>query len=230
MAANTLLYGLKWPVECKLKVHALAAQIHQPNLKNLIRRFLYDQLHRERGPPPPDIDISMCPRFFGKISMFHSASATYYAPSDLSGIGGMRRECIRATPSWHKGPPRYDCALVTTDPNLNGIHGLDVARVLLFFSLEFQNKEYPCALIQWYIKTSEEPDEVTGMWTVECEMKDGEPFVSVIHLDCIMRAAHLVPMYGDGFIPMIDPSNTLDAFKLYFINKYADHHVCEITT
>jgi hypothetical protein len=228
VAANTLLRGLSWSVERKQKVHALAAQIHQPNLENLIRRFLYDQLHQDHG-PPPDVDISMCPQFFGKISVFHSASATYYAPSDPSGIGGMRRECIRASPSWHKGRPRYDCVLVTTD-NLGGMRGLDVARVLLFFSLEFQNKEYPCALVQWYMKTGEEPDGVTGMWTVECEMDHGEPFVSVIHLDCIMRAAHLIPVYGDGFIPKIDPSNTLDTFELYFINKYADHHAFEIIT
>jgi hypothetical protein len=118
--ANTLSCSLKWPVERKLRVHTLAAEVHQPNLENLIRRFLYDQLHQGRG-PPPDVDINMCPRFFGKVSVFHSASATYYAPSDLSGVGSMRRECIRATPLWHKGPPRYDCVLVNTDPNLSGM-------------------------------------------------------------------------------------------------------------
>jgi hypothetical protein len=116
------------------------------------------------------------------------------------------------------------------DPNLDGMRGMDVARVLLFFSFKFRNKVYPCALVQWYMKTDEEPDNVTGMWTVEHEMRDGEPFVSVIHLDCIVRAVHLLPLCGDGFIPAIDPADTLDAFELYFVNKYADHHAFEIIT
>jgi len=110
------------------------------------------------------------------------------------------------------------------------MRGLDVARVLLFLSLDFQGKKYPCALVKWFIKTDEEPNDVTGMWTVEPEMKDGEPLISIIHLDCIIRAAHLIPVYGDDFIPMIHPSDTLDAFELYSINKYADHHAFAIIT
>src|SRR4051794_7294698 len=59
-ARNTLSCGLKRPIERKLRVHTLAAEVGQPNLENLIRRFLYDQLHQGHG-PPPDIDINMCP-------------------------------------------------------------------------------------------------------------------------------------------------------------------------
>jgi hypothetical protein len=172
----------------------------------------------------------MCPHFFGRISIFHSAVATYYAPSDLSGIGGMRREWIRATPSWQNGPPRYDCALISTTSNLDGTHSLDVARILLCFSLEFQQKEYPCALVQWYTKIGDQPNGITGMWAVEREMMDSEPVISVVHLDCVMRAAHLIPVYGNDFIPITDPSDTLDAFDTYFINKYADHHAFEVIT
>jgi hypothetical protein len=230
VTVNPLPHGLKWSTECKRTVHALADQIHQPNLQNLIRRFLYDQLHEGNDPSSSDVDISMCPQFYGRISVFYSATATYYAPCDLSGIGGMRREWIRATPSWQKSTPRYDCVLVNTDSNLSRMQGLDVVRILLFFSLEFQQKEYPCALVQWYTKIGGEPNSITGMWVVEREMKDGEPVVSVIHLDCIMRAAHLIPVYGDGFIPVIDPSDTLDTFDLFSLNKYVDHHAFEIIT
>jgi hypothetical protein len=41
----------------------------------------------------------------------------------------MRSERIRALPSWRNGPSRYDTVLVSTDRQLEGMIGLDVARV-----------------------------------------------------------------------------------------------------
>jgi hypothetical protein len=41
----------------------------------------------------------------------------------------MRRECIRAVRSWHKGPPRYDCVFVVTDETAEGMRSLDVAHI-----------------------------------------------------------------------------------------------------
>jgi hypothetical protein len=41
-------------------------------------------------------------------------------------------------------------------------------------------------------RSSNKPDEDTGMWVVEPDFNaDGSPLVSVIHLDCILRAATL---------------------------------------
>ena len=40
-------------------------------------------------------------KMISQVSVFHSAVATFYALSDISGIRGMRREHIRSTPSWH---------------------------------------------------------------------------------------------------------------------------------
>jgi hypothetical protein len=40
----------------------------------------------------------------------------------------MRSERIRALPSWRNGPSRYDTVLVSTDRQLEGMIGLDVAR------------------------------------------------------------------------------------------------------
>src|ERR1700733_8129563 len=94
-------------VERKCQAYELAAELDQPDFTMLIRQFLQGQLH-------PDLDreslISanslpdILPNFRERISVYNSASAMFYAPSDLSGVGGMRREHIRAVPSWRKGP------------------------------------------------------------------------------------------------------------------------------
>lgn len=42
----------------------------------------------------------------------------------------------------------------------------DVARVRLFFSFRFCGKFYPCALVHWYSRIGDSPDEDTGMWRV----------------------------------------------------------------
>ena len=44
--------------------------------------------------------------------------------SDLSGIGGMRHERIRAVQSWRKGPPWYDCVFVVTDDMAEGANAI----------------------------------------------------------------------------------------------------------
>lgn len=173
-----------------------------------------------------------CPVLTGKISVFSSASATFYAPSDPSGITGMRREHIRAVPSWRRGPGRYDCVFINTHPELEGMRGLDVARVLLLFSFVFNNKIYPCALVHWFSLIHKERDEDTGMWMVRPDMAgDDSPAISVIHLDCIFRAAHLFPIFGQESIPRtILSHNSLDAFISFYVNKYIDHHAFEIAS
>ncbi|KAF8228269.1 hypothetical protein L208DRAFT_1292550, partial [Tricholoma matsutake] len=67
--------------------------------------------------------------FYGKITIYTSAIATFYAPSDISGVGGMRCECIHAVKSWRKGPSSYDTIFVNTDSSLEGMRGLDVAHI-----------------------------------------------------------------------------------------------------
>ncbi|KAH9980447.1 hypothetical protein BJV77DRAFT_1062620 [Russula vinacea] len=219
-------------IQYKRNVTDLAKEIHQPALPELIRRFLYDQLYPESRITSSDVCLDACPIFSGIISVYTSAAATYYAPSDLSGVGGMHREHIRATPSWRQGPPRYDCAFVNSRPELDGMRGLDVVRILRFFSLNFRGVTYPCALVRWFSLVSDECDEDTGMWMVQPAVTDdGLPDISVIHLDCVVRAAHLLPIYGDNPIPRsISLHDTLDAFVAFYINKYVDHHAFEIAS
>ncbi|KAF8802623.1 hypothetical protein BYT27DRAFT_7306648 [Phlegmacium glaucopus] len=168
--------------------------------------------------------------FYGRITIYPSAVATFHAPSDISGIGGMRRERIRAVKSWRKGPGRYDTIFVNTDPSVEGMRGLDVAHVRLFFSFSHDGIKYPCALVHWFSCVGNLPDDHTGMWVVEPDTLDtGENHTAIIHLDTIVRASHLIPVFGPQRVSRtLSFTDTLDTFTSFYVNKYVDHHVFEI--
>ncbi|KIK82053.1 hypothetical protein PAXRUDRAFT_154645 [Paxillus rubicundulus Ve08.2h10] len=143
----------------------------------------------------------------------------------------MKREYIRSCPMWRHEQPQHDWVFVTTDPGLNGMCGMDVVHVLAFFSFTLHGQHYPCAVVHWFIH-SEEPDEITGMWIV-CPgfNAHNQPDISIIHLDTIYHAAHLIPIYGIQDIPPeIQPHQSYDVFRAYYINKFADHHTFEIAS
>ncbi|KAJ7101001.1 hypothetical protein C8R43DRAFT_1141269 [Mycena crocata] len=206
-------------------VEALAAHIHQPRFPELLRRFLYEELH---GPPAdnaPLIPIDSCPAFAGCITVHHSAIARFYAPSDLGGAGGMYRERIRSNPNWH-GFARRDTVLV--DVGAPVMNGIVIGRVLLFFAFSFADQLYECALINWLVPVGNAPDPDTGMWVVELERQRGVPTLAIIKLDTIARASHLIGVYGTAALPEdFHFSDSLDAFNTYFVNRYADHHMHE---
>ena len=155
----------------------------------------------------------------------------FYAPSDISGVGGMRRERIRAVKSWRKGPGRYDTIFINTDPLAEGMRGLDIARVQLFFSFSHNGTQYPCALVHWFSHVGDSPNDNTGMWMVEPDTSDddNEPITSIIHLDTIIRAAHLLPVFGHDYVSQtLSFTDTLNKFTRFYVNKYADHHAFEI--
>jgi hypothetical protein len=104
--------------------------------------------------------------------------------------------------------------------------GLDVAHVRLFFSFTYEGMKYPCALAHWFLHVGESPDENTGMWVVEPDvLDDGTHHAAVIHLDSIFHAAHLIAIYGEEFVlNYLSFTDSLDAFHVYYVNKYIDHH------
>ncbi|KAG2117733.1 hypothetical protein DEU56DRAFT_874097 [Suillus clintonianus] len=203
----------------------LADQIGEPELTTHIQRFLHDQLHcsdsNSEASESGAGSSSALPELHEKITLYTSAIATFFAPSDVSGIGGMRYERIRAVDTWRNGPGRYDCVFISTDPTVE---------VRLFFSFKHNGVHYPCAFVHWFKHVHDSPDENTGMWVVEPETReDGTRFASVIHLDCIFRAAHLMPVFGHEFVPTyLSYTQTLDAFRTYYVNKYIDHQAFEI--
>ncbi|KAH9162333.1 hypothetical protein EDB89DRAFT_2026206, partial [Lactarius sanguifluus] len=213
-------------------IDRLAGYVDQPQLLEYIRRFLYDQLHPEAEVCGMDAPLHLCPMVSSAlcIKVFHSAACTYHAPSDLSGIGGMHREFIHATPSWKKGPGRYDCVYIERDSKLDGFSGLSVARVNLFFSFSFRDTVYPCALVQWFSTYGDSPCEETGLWGVKPEFDARQRrLCSVIHVDMILRSAHLIGVAGTQRLPRtFTHHDSLYAFRLFYVNKYADHHAHEI--
>ena len=214
------------------EVTTLAGQLGQPEIPDLIRRFLYQQENPESIIPLGDLPLNICPALsHTKVYVYPSAIATYFAPSDKSGTKGMFRERIRAVDSWRKGAPRHDCVFVEQDSDLEGFRGLLVARVRFFFSIRHNKVSYPCALVSWYSVIGDQPCPDTKMWKVQPDLDDlGQPTLDIIHLDTILRNAHLMGVC-DGATRL--PYNfkfhdTLDSFKAFYVNKYIDYHAHEI--
>ncbi|KAI0349050.1 hypothetical protein OH77DRAFT_1499678 [Trametes cingulata] len=134
-------------------VHALMRRLRQPQLDIHLRRFLHDQLNPELelADDLPADDMPVLP----------PASATFYAPSSLAGVGGMHQEIIRCVPHWYGQRPRYDTVLVQTDPDAPGMLGMTVARVRAFLSFTYDYVRYNCALVEWFELDGDEPDPVT---------------------------------------------------------------------
>jgi hypothetical protein len=146
----------------------------------------------------------------------------------------MYKERIRANPRW-KGNRRFDTVFVTLsdDDSEEGqfMRGMLVARVLLFFSFYDPklHEEVPCALVNWFIPATEDADPSTGMWVLKPEVSGGKPTLEVIHIDTIVRGAHLLPLYGSGFLfEDFCYANALDAFDYYFVNSHIDYHAHEL--
>ncbi|KAF6755243.1 hypothetical protein DFP72DRAFT_811830 [Ephemerocybe angulata] len=204
----------------------LANHIRQPQLTDSFLEYLFTERYPNDKLP---LNIAQKMQYTGKVYVYHSAVARYYAPSDACGAGGMQRQTIRCNPNW-RGKPRYDTAFVA-ESDEPGMRGLLVAQVLLFFSFTDPDtrKEHSCALVNWFNAVGNGPDPVTGMWVVEREEVEGTRPLQVVSLSSIVRGAHLLPVYGDGMLPpWISFTNSLDAFEHYFVNPYIDHHAHEL--
>lgn len=214
-------------------------QVDEPDLTRLIQEFVYEQRH----PGSCARDIPNLPPFYEKITIHTAAVATFHAPSDLAGIGGMKRERIHAVSRWRKGPGRYDTLFINAasddvdddaeDSSPRGILGLEVARAHLFFSFTLDRVKYPCALVHWFSRSTDTPSDVTGMYTVEPDrLPNGQPATAVVHLDTVFRAAHLLPVFSNH--PPLSRhqrhEQTLDSFSEFYVNRYIDHHAFEVVT
>jgi hypothetical protein len=202
------------------------------NLLALVQHFLYDQLHPDSELPSHAVEPVLLPTPQSTVAVFPSAIATFFAPSDISGLCGMYRQRIRATSLWRRGDipaPRYDTVLVSTGSDTDGLDGTHVARVKLFFSFSHNGVEYPCALVEWFELVADAPEEETGMWLVQPELTPHNArHASVIHLDTVLRGVHLLPYFGDQFVSgELHYSATLDNFHYFYVNKYIDYHAFE---
>ncbi|KAF9000849.1 hypothetical protein BDQ17DRAFT_1391139 [Cyathus striatus] len=196
-----------------------------------IRHYLYDQLNPNADVMGMDVDLDLCPQVSPNliVRLFHLATCLFHAPSDLSGIGGMHHEIIRMTPSWCNSAGHYDCVFIVNDHDLPSVRGLQVAQVQHFLSFRYQGEVYQCALVHWFEKLGDEPCEDTGLWVVQLhKVGHGSQclcLMSIVHIDTILWAAHLIGVSGHHFTPAdLKPENSLAAYSAFYVNKYADHH------
>ena len=110
----------------------LATELDKPQLLDILHCFLQLQLHHDDR-DPEDVPLDECPFYDGSIRVYNSTSSMFYAPSDVSGLHGMRCEHICCSPVWRKQGPCYDCVFIVTNPHVEGMLGLDVAHVVCFF-------------------------------------------------------------------------------------------------
>ena len=207
----------------------LAVHIGQPELIAHIKQFLFDQLYPDAPETALVVDLAGCPTFDGKVDVFHSALASFYAPSDLSGLKGLHQHYIRCMPQWRGGPEHRDCVFAEKDVTQPGMGGLHVVQVLLLFQFTYMGKMYPCALVRWFLPVGDHPCLRTGMWMVKPQFYGRNPVTSVIHIDSVMCGAHLIGMYGIDFLPsQLQYSDSLMAFAAFYVNKYSDYHAYEV--
>jgi hypothetical protein len=98
------------------------------------------------------------------------------------------------------------------------------------FTFSFRHKDRPTALVRWFTFDSESLGEDTGMWIVKPQDDpDGSSSVGFISMEKIVRACHLIPVYGTEKVhPRMDPYKSLTSYKSYYLNKFIDHHAFEI--
>ena len=66
---------------------------------------------------------------------------------------------------------------------------------------------------------------------VDPDFRGGRRALAVIHLDTVLRGAHLIGVSGSNFLPMdatFDFSKSLDSFHTFYVNKYVDYHAHEV--
>lgn len=209
----------------QLEAHVVGTAIGHPELGDLIQRFLFGQLNPDDARLPHELQPRELPLFSDKIKTFSSAVARFYSPSDFSGLYGMKDEWIHATKQWRNQGPRYDTVFLRHDLDLPGMPGLRIARIRRLFSFRHHGKEYPCALIEHFSTHGDGPDPDTDMWIVTPDFDHGRRSTSIIHIDMIHRAAHLMPVFGQDFEPVgVSRTVTLDRFRAYYVTKFIDHH------
>ena len=77
----------------------------------------------------------------------------------------------------------------------------------------------------------DKPDPTTGLWVMQPEStRHGVPHMSVIHLNSIVRGAHLLPLFPSDapVYQEVNYMNILDVYTSFYVNKYVDHHMFEI--
>ncbi|KIN96825.1 hypothetical protein M404DRAFT_162080 [Pisolithus tinctorius Marx 270] len=124
------------------------------------------------------------------MCVYNSVCSTFFAPSNLCGLYGMHCKYIHSCPMWKNEGPCFDCIFVVTNPEVEGMCGLDIACILCFFSFKYQGTLYPCAVLRWFDCMGDGPDIATGMWIIHPSYNAcNVPHIAIIHIDVIYHVA-----------------------------------------
>ena len=164
-----------------------------------------------------------------KVLVVTTATSMYFVPSDCSGTTGYMKKLIHATTSYRKKFPRYDTIFVRMGLAPRP-HGLLVAQLCVLFSFTIKGVHHKVALVEWFSYVGNSPDEDTGMWVVQREkQQDGLPLMDFIFVDTILRSCHLLPMYREvTILSDVTHMTSLTNFKIFYVNKFVDHHSFEL--
>ncbi len=212
-----------------IRLNDLADELERPQLRDDVMRFLHGRIYVD-GDFEADADDEEFPHISPreKLGRHLSATIVFHAPSELSGPHGMRSEVVRCNPSWYNKYPRFDTILVTTDPDVWGMSRFRVARLRQLISIPHGHTRYEGAFVEWFTTSGDAPDPETGMWLVEPEMDGDVRVCSIVPLDSIARACHLLPKLGNMYLPAdFNFADALDAFNVYYANHYIDYHAHE---
>jgi len=112
---------------------------------------------------------------------------------------------------------------------VDGFAGLHVACVKVFLTFSIDGTTYPCALVEWFSNGFALCEE-TGLWHVYPDHdRQGQWLTLLVHLDVILCGAHLVGVPGPHLLPRtFTYSDSLNAFHLFYVNKYIDYHAHEL--
>jgi hypothetical protein len=177
------------------------------------------------GQDPAVFALALWPHFAGWIRVYSSATTVFYAPSDLAGRNGMHREIVRSADRWYGKYTRRDTVLVRTGDPGDTMGGFRIGRVLRFVSFDWLGLSYPAALVEWFDPIGNLPDELTGMWKVRAANICGDRSVALIPLNTIVRSCHLIPVYGNHWIPKdFHRSRSHTSFDVFYLNHYSDYH------
>jgi hypothetical protein len=187
-----------------------------PTFHQIMQHFL---VRHALGCDPATFAAALWPQFAGWIRVYTSAKTTFYAPSDLAGRDGMHREIIRSADRWYGKYTRRDTVLVRTGEPGDIMGGFRAGRVLRFISFDWLERTYQGALVEWFDPIGIHPDQLTGMWKVRATQICGGRSVELIPLTTIVRSCHLIPAYGDRWIPKdFHRSSSHTSFDVFYLN------------
>ena len=85
-----------------------------------------------------------------------------------------------------------------------------------------------CALVHWFSIFGHQSDPAKEMYVITPDPFCSTPIMSVIHINSICRAAHLLRMFDANPLPRtLNYTSTIDSFKGFYVNKYIHYHAYE---